>query len=239
MYERLKPYLETLEGKPMGTLLKNWKTTLAGIIGIVVVLGTSMGWLTHDQATMIGALAASFGLMAATDAKALKIIVFVAFYFGMAMHAGAQQPPPDTVLSTGVISNFSAAYHPAPYVAAGTLVTTGPLPIYAGMRYELYVDDAGKPAYAGLAFAKVIIYHKNRYFCFADSSVGGAASATSISSALQAGGACGMQIGKYSASDAPHWEIFAEPQARRIPALDNGTHKALLIGIAYSFNRPK
>ena len=65
------------------------------------------------------------------------------------------------------------------------------------------------------------------------------AAAPPAPSALQAGGGCGMQLGHYSATGTPHWEIFGEPQARRIEALDNGTHKAFLAGVSDKFDRPK
>ena len=70
------------------------------------------------------------------------------------------QPVPDTYISTGVISNFSTPYNPAPYGSVATLVTsnTSSLPTYAGMRYELYRDATGKPAYAGIATVKTIIF---------------------------------------------------------------------------------
>lgn len=242
LYSRLKPYLEMLEGKPMGTLLKNWKTSLAGIVGIFMVLGTSMGWITHDQGAAIGALAASFGLVFSKDFNVSgRPVIAIALLLLAAGTARAQQPVPDTFVSTGVVTNYQIPYHPAPYMAAGTLLNSSAsgFPTYAGMRYELYRDDTGKPAYAGMATVKVIIYHKNRYFCFADASLGGAGSVTSISSAIQAGGGCGLQLGKYSASEPPRWEVFAEPEARRVPALSNGTNPALLIGASYTFNRPK
>lgn len=56
-----------VKGQDMASLFKNWKTTLAGLISVVTVIGSSLGFLQHDQATMITALAASFGLMAAKD----------------------------------------------------------------------------------------------------------------------------------------------------------------------------
>ena len=151
------------------------------------------------------------------------------------------QPVPDTYFSTGIISNFSTPYNPAPYGAAGTLVTgnTATLPTYVGMRYELYRDAKGQPAYAGLATAKVIVFRQNRFFGFADGAIGGAGSTADISSVLQIGGGIGIELGKYSATNTPHWELILEPQARRIPALANGTQPAFLVGITYSFNKPK
>lgn len=53
----------------MKALTKNWKTTLAGVLGLATLIGTSAGWLTHDQAQAVGAVLASFGLIAASDGK--------------------------------------------------------------------------------------------------------------------------------------------------------------------------
>ncbi len=172
--------------------------------------------------------------------KRLVITLLFACLFS-ALPASAQQPIPDTVISTGAVSNYSAPYHPAPYVAAGTLITssTAGLPTYSGIRYELYLDATGKPAYAGMAWIKPVLWHKGRYALFADASLGGAGSVTSISSAFTGGGGIAVQLGKYSATNTPHWELVIEPEARRIPALANGTNAALLVGMAYTFNRPK
>jgi len=165
---------------------------------------------------------------------ALALVIFASAAFAQS------QPVPDTFISTGAISNYSSPYHVAPYAAAGTLIngTSSALPTYAGMRYELYMDASGKPAYAGLASVKVIAYRKNRYFCFGEVGLGGAGSVSGISSAVDFGGGCGLQVG-YRANGTPHWEVFVEPKARRIPALANGTSPALLVGVAYTFNRPK
>lgn len=161
--------------------------------------------------------------------------------------AVSSQPVPNTYISTGGVSNYSAPYSIAPYMAAGVLVTpaASTFPTYAGIRYEFYRDATGKPAYAGLASVKMIFYHKNtssflgRVSLFADVSAGGAGSITSISSALQGGGGIALQLGHFSLNNTPHWELIIEPEARRVPALANGTNAALLIGTSYTFNRPQ
>lgn len=173
----------------------------------------------------------------------MRLFTLVCLLGGLIVGVGKAQtqPLPDTYFSTGMITNFSTPYHPAPYGAVGTLVTssTATLPTYVGMRYELYRDAKGQPAYAGLATAKVIVFRQGRFFGFADGAIGGAGSTADISSVLQIGGGVGIQLGKYSATNTPHWELVVEPQARRIPALANGTQPAFLVGISYSFNKPK
>lgn len=160
--------------------------------------------------------------------------------------ATSTQPVPNTYVSTGLVSNYSSPYSIAPYMAAGTLVTSGTatFPTYAGIRYEFYRDATGKPAYAGLASVKMVFYHKEtssflgRVSLFADVSAGGAGSISSISSALQGGGGLALQLGHYDVNATPKWELIVEPEARRVPALANGTNAALLIGLSYTFNRP-
>ena len=49
--------------------MKNWKTTLAGIIVTATVIATSFHWIDSATATNIIALAASFGLVAAKDSN--------------------------------------------------------------------------------------------------------------------------------------------------------------------------
>lgn len=147
-------------------------------------------------------------------------------------------PIPNTYVGTGITSNIGAPYMPAAYGAYGLLVTaqTASLPTYAGFRYELYRDSTGKPAYGGMATAKVIVWRNNRLFAFADAGLGGAGSVSGISSALSVGGGFGIILGK---SLTPHWEIEVEPRAQRIPALQNGVSGAALIGVSYTFNRPQ
>lgn len=122
LYARMKPYLEMLEGKPLGTLIKNWKTTLAGVIGLFVVLGTSLGWLTQAQAQAIGAVAASFGLLAAKDfnvtggSKAIAFLLLITFA-GVA-HAQTPVPDPQYFLAAGGSYNRYALDQP---MAAGWL----------------------------------------------------------------------------------------------------------------------
>ena len=44
-------------------MIKNWKTTVLGIIGAATILATSKGWIDNDIATFIGAsVVAIFGL---------------------------------------------------------------------------------------------------------------------------------------------------------------------------------
>ena len=47
--------------------MKNWKTTLAGIIVAGVGFATYMGWITTEAALAIGALATAIGLGVAKD----------------------------------------------------------------------------------------------------------------------------------------------------------------------------
>lgn len=49
--------------------MKDWKTTVLGILGAAVLLATSKGWIDNDIAIFVGtALTALFGI-AATDVK--------------------------------------------------------------------------------------------------------------------------------------------------------------------------
>lgn len=147
-------------------------------------------------------------------------------------------PIPNTYVATGATLNLGSPYMPAAFGAYGLLVTsqTASLPTYAGFRYELYRDSTGKPAYGGMATAKVIVWRNNRLFAFGDAGLGGAGSSASISTALSLGGGIGIILGK---STTPHWEIEFEPRAERIPALQNGVSGAALIGVSYTFNRPQ
>jgi hypothetical protein len=145
---------------------------------------------------------------------------------------------PDTYVASGMVANFGAPYNPAPFVAYGTLLTPSDaeMPVFGGFRYELYRDSSGHPAYAGLAQVKVVVWHKGRFFAFGDNSFGGAATVNNVSSALNLGGGAGFILSK---SRTPHWEIEIEPRAQRIPALQNGTTGSFLIGMSYTFNRPR
>lgn len=49
--------------------MKNWKTTIAGIIVAGVAAATALHWITPEVATAILGAAASAGLIAAADAK--------------------------------------------------------------------------------------------------------------------------------------------------------------------------
>jgi hypothetical protein len=150
-------------------------------------------------------------------------------------------PVPNTYVSTGFVSNYSAPYHPAPFGSYGMLVNsnTSSFPTYLGFSYELYLDATGKPAYGGLATIRTIIWKSGRWFAFGTTELGGAGSVSSISSNIKAGGGLGVILTKvYSDTKTPHWEAFVEPEAQRIPALANGVNAALKVGISYSFNRP-
>jgi hypothetical protein len=46
---------------------KNWKTTLAGLIGILTMVGTSTGVISKEVAGAIVTIATSLGLLAAKD----------------------------------------------------------------------------------------------------------------------------------------------------------------------------
>ena len=53
--------------------MKNWKTTVLGILGAGLLLATSKGWIDNDISAFIGsALAVLFGL-AATDSTSKDI----------------------------------------------------------------------------------------------------------------------------------------------------------------------
>ncbi len=109
LYSKLKPYLEILENKPLGTLLKNWKTTLGGIIGLIATAGSAMGWLTHDQAQSLGAVAISFGLLAAKDfnVTGTKIVIGAMLLFALPAHAQTPAPfLPAYYVGTGVTYNY-------------------------------------------------------------------------------------------------------------------------------------
>lgn len=112
LYLKLKPYLEDLEGRPMSSLIKNWKTTLAGLIGLFVVAGTGMGWLTHNQAQAIGAVAISFGLIAAKDFNVTGTKILIAILFGLVC-------APYAVAQAGNAGGATPAFQPSYYVGSG------------------------------------------------------------------------------------------------------------------------
>jgi hypothetical protein len=47
--------------------MKNWKTTLAGILAIAVTVATSMNWISLEVAGAITTILVSLGLIAAKD----------------------------------------------------------------------------------------------------------------------------------------------------------------------------
>lgn len=67
LYRAVRPFLEYLEKNDMRSLLKNWKTTLAGLITAVAAVGPLLHILTPEQAGSIFGAAVSFGLIAAKD----------------------------------------------------------------------------------------------------------------------------------------------------------------------------
>lgn len=56
-----------IKGQTMKNLLSNWKTTLAGLITLATTVGTSLHFMTVEQASAVMAVAISFGLLAAKD----------------------------------------------------------------------------------------------------------------------------------------------------------------------------
>lgn len=51
----------------MKSLTANWKTTLAGLVGVLTVFAVSQHWISQDTAAAIGTLSVSLGLVAAKD----------------------------------------------------------------------------------------------------------------------------------------------------------------------------
>lgn len=49
--------------------MKNWKTTVAGIIVVAIGVATKMEWITVDVSAAIITIATSLGLIAAQDGK--------------------------------------------------------------------------------------------------------------------------------------------------------------------------
>lgn len=56
----------------MKSVAKNWKTTVAGIIGLLTVMAVSQKWITPEVAGAIGTIATSLGLVAAKDTDGTK-----------------------------------------------------------------------------------------------------------------------------------------------------------------------
>ncbi len=51
--------------------MKNWRTTILGILGAGVILATSKGWIDKDMATFIGAVLASIFGYVSTDIQSI------------------------------------------------------------------------------------------------------------------------------------------------------------------------
>lgn len=66
--DRLYNSLKKNDMKQIGAVLaKNWKTTAAGIIMVVVGVLTHNGVLTADQGTLVGSILGGLGLLASKD----------------------------------------------------------------------------------------------------------------------------------------------------------------------------
>lgn len=50
-------------------MLKNWKTTLAGLVTLAMTAASALHFISEAQAASIMALAVSFGLLAAKDSN--------------------------------------------------------------------------------------------------------------------------------------------------------------------------
>lgn len=48
-------------------MIKNWKTTVAGIAVAAIAVATALGWITAEQSASISAALVSLGLIAAKD----------------------------------------------------------------------------------------------------------------------------------------------------------------------------
>jgi hypothetical protein len=48
--------------------MKNWKTTVAGVVVAALAVAVSLGYITQEVASAIGALAIALGLAVAGDA---------------------------------------------------------------------------------------------------------------------------------------------------------------------------
>lgn len=53
----------------MRNILKNWKTTLAGVIIAGIGLATKLGYITPDLSTSIVTVLSSFGVIIAKDGE--------------------------------------------------------------------------------------------------------------------------------------------------------------------------
>lgn len=47
--------------------MKNWKTTIAGVLVALITLATYQGWITAEQATSITGALTALGLIVAKD----------------------------------------------------------------------------------------------------------------------------------------------------------------------------
>lgn len=50
--------------------MKNWKTTLAGVIALAITVATTMNWISAEVAAAITTIAVSIGLISAKDNNA-------------------------------------------------------------------------------------------------------------------------------------------------------------------------
>lgn len=60
-------HFNNLKSKVMKSLTKNWKTTAAGLIGLLTVGALSQHWITPETAAAIATLSTSLGLVVAKD----------------------------------------------------------------------------------------------------------------------------------------------------------------------------
>lgn len=47
--------------------MKNWKTTVSGVIALAITVATTMGWISTEVAGAITTIAVSIGLIVAKD----------------------------------------------------------------------------------------------------------------------------------------------------------------------------
>lgn len=50
-------------------MIKNWKTTVAGLAVAAIAVATALNWITADQSAAITAALVSLGLIAAKDSN--------------------------------------------------------------------------------------------------------------------------------------------------------------------------